>query len=83
MEVHLSLRQEAFIQKRIRDGRFATPNEAVQAAVALLEEQEGREELPRRSIRRKSLAQLFAESPFRGMDIELPRGVSATSTVWE
>jgi Arc/MetJ-type ribon-helix-helix transcriptional regulator len=72
MEVHLSLRQEAFIQRRIRDCRFATPDEAVQAAVALLEQQECLE-LSRRSTSRKSLVQLFAESPFNGLDMEFPR----------
>lgn len=72
MEVHLSLRQEAFIQRRVRDGRFANSDEAVQAAVALLEEQEGKA-LSRRSTDSKSLAQLFAESPFRDLDIEFPR----------
>jgi putative addiction module CopG family antidote len=72
MEVHLTPRQEAFIQRRVSAGHFATQDEAIQAAVALLEEREGLS-VSNRPINRKNLAQLFAESPFRGLDMEFPR----------
>jgi hypothetical protein len=39
----------------------------------LLEERE-RQRMKTRSSGRKSLAQLFAESPFKGLDMEFPRG---------
>ena len=71
MEVHLKPEQEIFIQHSVREGTFATPDEAVQAAVDLLEERERTTHA--RNSARKSLAQLFAESPFRGLDMDFPR----------
>jgi len=72
MEVHLTPDQEVFIQQRVRDGRFATADEAVQLAVSLLREREGDSGRDKVSGR-KSLAKLFAESPFRGLDMEFHR----------
>jgi putative addiction module CopG family antidote len=72
MEVHLTPDQEAFIQQHVSTGRFATADEAVQEAIMLLEEQE-RQRIRTRTSGRKSLAQLFAESPFKGLDMEFPR----------
>lgn len=40
MEVHLKPEQEAFIDRNLRNGRFASRDEALQHAVRLLEEQE-------------------------------------------
>jgi putative addiction module CopG family antidote len=73
MEVHLTPDQEAFIQQHVSTGRFATADEAVQEAIMLLEERE-RQRVKTRPSGRKSLAQLFAESPFKGLDMEFPRG---------
>jgi putative addiction module CopG family antidote len=72
MEVQLTPDQEAFIQRHVRNGRFATANDAVREVLSLLEEREGRS-LGSKVSGRKSLAQLFAESPFKDMDIEFPR----------
>ena len=72
MEVHLTPDQEAFIEQRVRVGRFATADEAVQVAVSLLREREG-DSGAERAEGRKSLAKLFAESPFRGLDMDFPR----------
>jgi len=72
MEVHLTPDQDAFIQQRVRNGRFATADDAVREALSLLEERECRNPKPEISSR-KSLAQLFAESPFKGLDIKFPR----------
>jgi putative addiction module CopG family antidote len=80
MEVHLGPDQEAFVLQRIRSGRFATADEAVREAVSLLEEKEAGSGI-RRPAGRKSLAQIFAESPFQGMDIEFPRDKSPMRTV--
>jgi putative addiction module CopG family antidote len=41
MEVTLTPDQEAFIQHRVSAGVYATADEAVRAAIALLEEREG------------------------------------------
>jgi len=40
MEVHLTPEHETFILKRIHSGRFASPEEAVEEAVSLLEARE-------------------------------------------
>jgi len=74
MEVHLKPEQEIFILHSVREGTFATLDEAVQAAVDLLEERERATQV--RPSTRKSLVQLFAESPFRGLDIDFPRDQS-------
>ena len=72
MEVRLTPALEAFLRQRVRVGRFATAEEAVREAISLLQEREGRSTKVR-STGRKSLAQLFAESPFKGLDLEFPR----------
>jgi antitoxin ParD1/3/4 len=40
MEVRLPPEQEAFIEQNVRTGRFASSDEAIHAAIELLEEQE-------------------------------------------
>jgi len=72
MEVHLTPNQEALIRQDVSTGRFATADEAVQEAIMLLEERE-RQRVKARTSGRKSLAQLFAGSPFKGLDMEFPR----------
>jgi putative addiction module CopG family antidote len=41
MEVHLSPQQQAFIERSVRTGRFASNDDALREAVALLEDREG------------------------------------------
>lgn len=72
MEVHLTPNQEALIRQDVSTGRFATADEAVQEAIMLLEERE-RQRVKARTSGRKSLAQLIAGSPFKGLDMEFPR----------
>jgi Arc/MetJ-type ribon-helix-helix transcriptional regulator len=62
---------EALIQQRMASGRFGSVEEVLMAALKLAPEPE-----ERRPAGRKSLAQLFAESPFRGMNMEFPRDPS-------
>ena len=62
----------AWLEARIASGRFVSAEHAVDEALDLLEAREG----PSPALRkpeRKSLAQLFRESPFYGLDIEFPR----------
>jgi len=40
MEVHLTPEQQAFIEQSVRNGRFASPDDAVRQAVELLEVRE-------------------------------------------
>lgn len=75
MVVHLEPDQESFILQRVRSGRFATVDEAVREAVGLLKEQEAGE-IAKSAAGRKSLAQLFAESPFKGTDMDFVRDTS-------
>lgn len=75
MVVQLAPDQEAFILQRIRSGRFATVDEAVREAVGLLKDQEAGK-TARRAAGRKSLAQLFAESPFKGTGMDFVRDTS-------
>jgi len=72
MEVVIAPEQAEFLHRRVLNGRFPTAEDAVREALSLLEEREVREEAARPALRR-SLAQVFAESPFRGLDLEFSR----------
>ncbi len=72
MDVHIHPDQEAFIRHRVNSGRFANADEVVQEAISRLEKQE-KSLLHKSSLPRKSLAELFAESPFRELDLEFSR----------
>lgn len=82
MEFHLRPEQELFIRAQINQGRFATPDEAVQAAVALMEEQESVRPQPAPNEKRESLADFLLRSPLAGSGLtyersrDLPRPVS-------
>ena len=85
MEVHLTAEQETFIQQGVHSGRFTTADEAVQEAISLLKQQELEQQEsrlhPEPAPARKSLARLFAESPFRGLDLEFPRSPGTLRSV--
>jgi len=72
MEVHLSPEQEAFIQQRIRTGRFTTADQAVQAAVSLLEEQESDNATAKGAMGSELVAAMQA-SPCKDIDLEPAR----------
>jgi putative addiction module CopG family antidote len=72
MEVHLSPEQEAFIQQRVRTGRFATADKAVQEAVCLLEEQEGCGAASN-SMMGSALVAAMQASPYKDIDLEPKR----------
>jgi putative addiction module CopG family antidote len=67
MEVHLTPDQEAFIRQRISTGRFATADEALQAAVSLLEERE------RPEATGADLVAAMQASPYRDIELEPSR----------
>ena len=72
MEVHLSPEQEAFIQQRVRAGRFTTADKAVQEAVALLEEQESGSAAAN-GVMGSALVAAMQASPYKDIDLEPAR----------
>ena len=68
IEIHQP-RLEALIEQRMASGNFQT----VEDLLLQMLETSPSDDLDSEPAGRKSLAQLFAESPFRGMDIEFPR----------
>ena len=72
MEVHLSPEQEAFIQQRVRIGRFTTADQAVQEAVPLLEEQENGN-LATKGAMGSALIAAMQASPYKDIDLEPSR----------
>lgn len=50
MEVNLTAQQQAFIEENLQSGRFASADEAVRAAVELLEQQEHELQLLRDAV---------------------------------
>ncbi len=62
---------EALIQERLRSGAFQNVEDVLWDALKTKPEAEGL--CSQRSDRRKSLAQLFSESPFKGMSMEFER----------
>ncbi len=65
---------EALIQERMASGVFQSVEDAlIQALRSSLPGAEGPVPNRRRPEGRKSLAQLFADSPFKGLDIDFER----------
>ena len=77
MILTLKPEQEAALKRSIRSGRYASQDEALSAALSLLAQQdaseEEREETKRIRAKYPTLVDLFADSPFKGLDIEFPR----------
>ena len=65
------------LQRRVRDqiqrGQFHDMDELLEKALDALEERKTAAPTPRRPTGRKNLAQLFADSPFKGLDIDFER----------
>jgi len=76
MAIALNPEQEAVVERSVREGRFASTHEALDAALGSLDPEAflPEEERARRaSLRSKSLFQLMQESPFYDADIEFER----------
>jgi Arc/MetJ-type ribon-helix-helix transcriptional regulator len=69
--------QNPELQQRVRDqiqrGQFHNVDELLEKALDALEEKRAVAPAPRRPAGRKSLAQLFADSPFKGLEIDFER----------
>jgi Arc/MetJ-type ribon-helix-helix transcriptional regulator len=76
MTFTLTPEQEALVEQSVRDGRFTSEEEAIGAAFGSL--REGTKITPEltarlRAVRKKTLVELFRDSPFAGLDMEFPR----------
>ncbi|MCM0080095.1 type II toxin-antitoxin system ParD family antitoxin [Geomonas sp. Red32] len=67
--ISLGLHFEKFISQQIAEGRFTSTNEAIEAALSLLEEREQRISLVRRALR-EGLDPAAVDSVIRGMMAE-------------
>lgn len=77
MTIHLRPQQEELIQAAIQAGLIRSAEEALDEGLNRLRD---RMQKPTKRPRgKKSLAQLFAESPFKGMDIDFERNPDRTS----
>ena len=72
IEIH-SPEAEAIIRRRMSAGGFHSAEEVVIQALKSSLAAEEPAATPRRPGGRKSLAQLFADSPFKGLDIDFER----------
>ena len=64
--------QEEIISQAIQAGLIRNPEEALEIAVHTLQDRL-QETLRKRPPGRKSLPRLFAESPWKGLDLEIER----------
>lgn len=68
MTIKLKPEQERIIQEEIQKGRFLSPEEVLDHALAALREKEHQ---PRATRPRKNLAQFLMESPLFGAELDL------------
>jgi hypothetical protein len=68
-----SLEVEAIIRSRMSAGGFQSAEEVILQALKSSPAAEASVEIPHRPEGRKSLAQLFADSPFKGLNIDFER----------
>ena len=76
MALALSPEQEAVVERSVREGKFVSIREALNAALSTLDDEAflPEEERARRAtLRSKSLFQLMQESPLYGLNIEFER----------
>ena len=67
---------EAIIHQRLQSGRFHDVDELLAKALNALEEKESGPKFGERPSSRKSLVQLFAESPLKGLELDFSRNKS-------
>ena len=72
IEIH-SPEVEAIIHRRMMAGGFKDAEDVIIQALKSSSSPETPPASPRRPAGRKSLAQLFADSPFEGLDIDFER----------
>ena len=70
MTINVRPEQERIIQAEIERGRFRTPDEVLDHALAALQREEEQHEM---ILPRKNLAQFLMESPLAGAELNLER----------
>jgi Arc/MetJ-type ribon-helix-helix transcriptional regulator len=85
MTLTLTPDQEASLERIVRSGRYASQDEAINAALSLLSKQDTaadrQEETRRLHAKYPTLVDLFADSPLKGLDIEFTRDQSSLRDV--
>ncbi len=64
---------EQRIREQIQRGKFHDMDELLEKALDALQERDAATSPALRPVGRKSLAKLFADSPFKGLDIDFER----------
>ena len=67
---------EAIIHERLQSGQFEDINELLAKALNALEQKEATPKPRQRPPGRKSLVELFAESPLKGLELDFSRNKS-------
>jgi Arc/MetJ-type ribon-helix-helix transcriptional regulator len=70
MTIELKPEHEKLIQEKLRSGVFSSVEEVIHQALVSLATPEP---VPERQPQRKNLVELFAESPLKGLDLNLER----------
>jgi Arc/MetJ-type ribon-helix-helix transcriptional regulator len=79
MSLTLTAEQEALIEQAVYRGRYSSPAEALDAAIAMLTPNHNPVLSPRPRtgpIRSKNLADLLSEAPWAGSDLDITRDPS-------
>ena len=69
MTIDLKPEQERIVQAEIASGRFRSPEEVLDHALATLQKKDHR----KATVPQKNLAQFLMESPFAGAELDLER----------
>ncbi len=73
MTIELKPDQELLLKEAVRQGRFNTVDEAVEQAIRSIASQVAPRASGGRPDGKKSLVQLFAESPMKGVNLRIER----------
>ena len=73
MTIELKPEQERILQEARRQGRFHSVEEALDQAIQSIAPHENPSKRTARPSGKKSLVQLFAESPLKGLDLNCER----------
>ena len=73
MTIELKPDQERILQEALRQGRFSSIEDAVEQAIQFISVDSELVQPGRRQRGKKSLVELFADSPFKGVDLNIDR----------
>ena len=73
MTIELKADQERILQEALRQGRFHSVEEALDRAIQSIDLPQESQKRGKRQPGKKSLVELFAESPWKGLDLSVER----------